>query len=307
MLRTEEIRDDARLIALAEPWRALWRACPNATPFQSPSWLLPWWRAFGPDGELRAYAVWDADRLVGLAPTYVYDGRLLLIGSGNSDYLDILAEPAAVAPLGRALLEAGPLEFQQLREGATALVALDGNVSRQDACPVMRFSPETEHSAAWKASVVEWKRANNKGLLKVHRGGPRDVDWMCDLLVRFHTARWNGREEPGVLAQPRVRDSLRAAAHAFAADGVLRMSTLNFAGRDIAALMCLHHQGRTYCYMTGMDPEYTRLSPGKLIMWRSMEFARDEGALEYDLLRGQEKYKYRFGAIDTWNSCLRRS
>lgn len=303
-MRIEEIRSDDRLFALEHAWRALWRGCDTATPFQSPSWLLPWWRAFGADGELRAFAVWDEERLVGLAPTYVYDGRLLLMGSGNSDYLDLLAEPAALPVLGRALT--GPLDFQQLREGALALVAVDGAVARQDACPIVRFGADTERATAWQASVIEWKRASNKGLLKVYAGGAGDVDWMCDLLVRFHTARWNGREQAGVLAEPRVRDSLRAAAHAFAADGVLRMSVLNFAGRDIAALMCLHHRARTYCYMTGMDPEYTRLSPGKLIMWKSMERARDEGAREYDFLRGQETYKYRWGAVDTWNSCLRR-
>ena len=34
---------------LREEWLALWRRSPSATPFQSPMWLLPWWRAFGSD------------------------------------------------------------------------------------------------------------------------------------------------------------------------------------------------------------------------------------------------------------------
>ena len=34
---------------LREEWLALWRRSPTATPFQSPMWLLPWWRAFGSD------------------------------------------------------------------------------------------------------------------------------------------------------------------------------------------------------------------------------------------------------------------
>ncbi len=49
LLSLERLGD---LDALRREWRLLWQRCPTATPFQSPDWLIPWWRRYG-DGRLR--------------------------------------------------------------------------------------------------------------------------------------------------------------------------------------------------------------------------------------------------------------
>src|SRR6478672_6113147 len=91
------------LEALAPEWDALWRRAPGATPFQSPHWLLPWWTHFSNGGELAVVMSTDA-----LVPLYVLrdeDESLgMFLGTGNSDYLDILSDGADVdALLARAL------------------------------------------------------------------------------------------------------------------------------------------------------------------------------------------------------------
>jgi len=68
-LRTEIIRDLVALENLAPRWWDLWRRSPTATPFQSPAWLIPWWRSFHP-GALSAIAVHRGEGLVGFAPFY---------------------------------------------------------------------------------------------------------------------------------------------------------------------------------------------------------------------------------------------
>ncbi|TIU68745.1 MAG: glycosyl transferase, partial [Mesorhizobium sp.] len=92
-LCTEIIRDARAFEDLEPHWWRLWRRTISATPFQSPAWLIPWWRTFAP-GDLAAIAVWSGDALAGLAPLYVerHDRgqRLLPIGISLSDYLDIL-------------------------------------------------------------------------------------------------------------------------------------------------------------------------------------------------------------------------
>ena len=84
-LTAELIGDAAELAAIADDWQALWQRVPTATPFQSPAWLLPWWRSFHP-GELAVVALWRGRRLVGLAPLYLErrkkGGRLLPLGIG---------------------------------------------------------------------------------------------------------------------------------------------------------------------------------------------------------------------------------
>jgi hypothetical protein len=97
LVSTEIIQNVERLAAYVPEWRALWRRSANATPFQSPDWLLPWWDVFAP-GELRCIAVRRGGSLAALAPLYREDGthgaRLLPVGVSLSDYLDVLIDPA---------------------------------------------------------------------------------------------------------------------------------------------------------------------------------------------------------------------
>src|SRR5215208_3729319 len=103
----EVIAGAAELAALEGEWWKLWRRAPTATPFQSPAWLLPWWRHFHP-GVLLTITVRSSGRLVALAPFYIEDGalgrRLLPIGISLSDYLDVLLDPGCEGEAGEALV-----------------------------------------------------------------------------------------------------------------------------------------------------------------------------------------------------------
>src|SRR3954471_9011620 len=94
---------------IADQWQSLWQHCVTATPFQSRHWLLPWWKYFGSD-HLWTLAVWADERLVGLAPFFIWvppdsrERRLLLIGTGISDYLDILIDPDWREPVRKAII-----------------------------------------------------------------------------------------------------------------------------------------------------------------------------------------------------------
>src|SRR3954466_11916365 len=105
-LPTETIDDMEALAALSPEWWDLWRRV-GATPFQSPAWLVPWWRHFHP-GTLFCVTVRDEGRLVGVAPCYVEDGawgrRILPLGISLSDYLDVLLDPRSEREAGAALV-----------------------------------------------------------------------------------------------------------------------------------------------------------------------------------------------------------
>ena len=94
-LPLEVVTTTAGLEGLAPEWTALWQRAPAATPFQSPEWLLPWWRHFGNDAP-RVLCVRAGGRLVGLLPLYLLRApdcsKLLPLGIAVSDYLDGLFE-----------------------------------------------------------------------------------------------------------------------------------------------------------------------------------------------------------------------
>jgi hypothetical protein len=65
----------------------LYARSPQASPFQSPAWLLAWRRCFAPE-QLWVLAVRRSGALIGLAPFYIHCGpsaghrQVTLLGNG---------------------------------------------------------------------------------------------------------------------------------------------------------------------------------------------------------------------------------
>jgi len=125
-LTADLIANDAALATLRPAWERLWRRTSSWTPFQSPAWLLPWWRQFG-TGAPRVAVLHDGGGLQGVLPLYVLeDGaerRLLPMGAGITDYQDALLAPGLPADAARLLLEAALRRAR--RDGVTACDLID--------------------------------------------------------------------------------------------------------------------------------------------------------------------------------------
>jgi CelD/BcsL family acetyltransferase involved in cellulose biosynthesis len=83
--------------------------------------------------------------------------------------------------------------------------------------------------------------------------------------------------------------------------GLLRLFLLRIGDATAGAYYGFHHGSRAFAYIGGFDPDFTFESPGTILMGHAIEEAVREGAREFHLLRGQEAYKYEWGAIDRWN------
>src|SRR6266498_453026 len=112
------ITSPSELAAIEPDWLALCRRTPGTTPFQTPMWILPWWKHFGSD-ELAVIATAEA-----LAPLYIVrDGDESLgmfLGTGNSDYLDVVGDAAAIIDQ-LATLDCQMWDLQQLRPSSSML------------------------------------------------------------------------------------------------------------------------------------------------------------------------------------------
>lgn len=315
----EVVRAEADLVALAPEWEALWRACPDATPFQAPAWLLPWWRHFG-QGRLVVPSLRRDGRLKGLLPLYVYRDRearkLLPLGIGVSDYGGGLfapdLAPSAITPLLASLGDLAAhwdvLELHLLPEAAALRHAAAPRGWAESAqvetiCPVLALPARAEDLPA----VLPRRMAENlrycerraaRAGLAVHRVGAAGTQAALDVLARLHAARWRARGLPGVWADATAAAFHRDAAAELAAAGLLRLYVLVHQDAAIAAYYGFLHRRRAFYYLSGFDPAWAALSPGTLIVAHAMADALREGAVEFDFLRGAEPYKYRWGARD---------
>jgi CelD/BcsL family acetyltransferase involved in cellulose biosynthesis len=315
------IRDHGPLASLEPRWWDLWRRAPRATPFQSPAWLIAWWRRFAP-GDLFTLAAERGDRLVGLAGFYLEDGalgrRLLPVGISVSDYHDVLLDPACATDAWAALREAAVTapepwarwDFEELMPEAVALAlpwpdSETIETAPQSACPVLELAAGRLDACLPKSKRRKLNLARNRlarrGDVVIERAGPENVGPLLDHLFRLHGMRWRSQGEAGVLADETVRRFHHDAAPALAAEELLRLFTLAVSGQVIAAYYGFHHGGRAYAYLSGIDPAFEFESPGTLLMAHAIEVALREGASEFHFLRGREAYKYTWGAVDRWN------
>ena len=318
-LRTALVTSEADLHALAPDWWSLWRRCPVATPFQSPAWLLPWWRCFHP-GALRVGAVWADETLVALATLYREEGphgvRLLPLGISLSDYLDGLVDPDHADAAGAALsaLWAGPdrdwdrVDWEELAPEACARAVPVPEGWRDESfpqgpCPVLRL-PETIEALSGpvppgklrKLRMARHRCTRRAGRLETATAG--SAPGLLAELFRLHGQRWEARGEAGVLADPLVRRFHDLAMPGLLAAGLLRLTALHLEDRVAGIYYGFAHRDRAYAYLGGFDPAFAFESPGTVLLGHAIEESVRDGAREFHWLRGREAYKYEWGAQD---------
>jgi CelD/BcsL family acetyltransferase involved in cellulose biosynthesis len=309
------------LAALAPSWDALWRRVPNATPFQHPAWLVPWWQSFA-HGDLWTLAAYRDDprrddglpHLCAVLPLYREEnGTLLPLGIGVSDWLDALAEDEGVLShmiaelpelTGRTRVEFPSLASSSALHRMASPAGARDETWEQDACPTLSL-PETVSELAAALPPRQTRnlrhcrsRAARAGAVEVRAATAVSAQPLFEELVRLHTARWAERGEPGVLGDPAVQAFHRTAVVALARAGLLRMYELRVGGRLAAVHYGLGDGRRAYYYIGGFDPALASLAPGVLMVGHAIEEAVREGAREFHFLRGREPYKYEWGAVD---------
>jgi CelD/BcsL family acetyltransferase involved in cellulose biosynthesis len=82
------------------------------------------------------------------------------------------------------------------------------------------------------------------------------------------------------------------------ADGPVRLTFLSVGGRRIGAGIHFETDDGYLYYNAGLDPDARDLSPGVLIVYAYIRRAMAAGKRRLDFLRGDERYKYEWGAED---------
>lgn len=328
MWRVEELRHPEALESLAGEWRLLESCCRGTTAFQTAEWLIPWWKHFG-HGELRVVTVRRDDRLCGLLPLLIEPGgngnRATLLGTGNTDHLDILAddrcrEAATAMAVGAVAQSLGVndwFDFEQLPSASplmktSAPFAWHWECEQCDVCPSLDISrcaggdPLPPRRAA--DARYARRRLSRLGEVEIDAVRHEGLEEALSALFALHQARWTARHHAGVLTDDAVRRFLSCVAGKFLDRGVLRLYTLRLSGRIIAVHFGLQWRGRRSYYIGGFDPELASLSVGSVLLEHAIRDAMSEGASTFDFLRGAEPYKYWWGARDepSYRRTLRR-
>jgi CelD/BcsL family acetyltransferase involved in cellulose biosynthesis len=315
----EVVEDSRSFAALEEEWEDLHRHSPRATPFQSWAWLYSWWEHYGEGYELRLITVRSEESLlVGVVPLMLERrrwglGKLLFVGTGLSDYLDVIVRAGwednvldsgaqALGRMGRWRVA----DLQQLRPGAAAWGLQqwwDGaQISLwQDSCPVVEVKPWDELLASLSRNLRSTirralRRAAADGLER-KVADASNTKQAAQRLVALHREAWQGRTIVPehstqrfaaftVTATERLACRGLGSVSEFWQDGEVHISTLLMFGRDFCGT-----------YILGASQKaLQRYQWSSLYIWDAVEIALGRGSSYLDLLRGEEPYKLRWSS-----------
>ena len=309
-MRTEWIRDPARLGEIAVPWAAL--AAREPWPFAGPAWFGAWWSAFGREGALETCALWDGDELAGLLPAW-RDGRRLraMVNELTPEFrplardevaLDALmgaATRAADAELVLGDMEVGPaLEraAAQCRRAGRALWLEHGRRS-----PFVDTRGEFED---WRrATKPRWRANLDRLRRKMHREHdvelvvvepPRDLQADLARGLAVEASGWKSETGTAIAADPATRAFFEEVAACFHAAGSLRFSWLELDGQMAAFDYALLHGNRLWLHKTGFDPAWRNVAPALVLHLSVIERCFEVGLDALELLGEEDEWKRKF-------------
>jgi CelD/BcsL family acetyltransferase involved in cellulose biosynthesis len=298
--------------ALEEEWEDLYRNSPLATPFQSWAWLYSWWEVYGEGYELRLVTIRGGSSLLGLFPLMLERklglGRLLFVGTGLTDHLDVLAREGWESQV----LEAGTqalrqmdswrvADLQQLRPEAAAWGIFrrwDGLRIRlwQDGFPVVDAKPWDELLMVVSRKLRSnarrtLRRAEEDGVL-CELAGVEDAERAAHRLTNLHRQMWQGRDIAPEHSTERFESQVVAAASRLVARGLGGIYEFCRDGEVVASHFLLFGRSFVGEYMFGATKEARRrFQVSSLNMWNLVNVACSRGSPRVSQLRGEEAYK----------------
>lgn len=328
MFTVERVEDIAGFEKLRDEWNQLLETSSTNCLFLTWEWLFTWWKHLSGRRRLNVLTVRLDGKLIALAPLALRPGQfrrlfpfrvLEFLGTGSvgSDYLNLIvrrghereALPALARHLrdGKLMLELSQVErtSRHAIDFALELKQRDWNVSRMtmNFCPYIDLSGHTW--ASYLASLGRSHRYNFRRRLRnlekqfevrfEEVGTEEERRRAIAVLVDLHLKRWHGRGGSDALHTGALIRFHEDASRLALQRGWLRLYVLWLDGQPAAALYGFRYNGTFYFYQSGFEPALGKYSVGLVTMGLAIKSAIEEGAAEYDLLHGDEEYKFLWG------------
>jgi CelD/BcsL family acetyltransferase involved in cellulose biosynthesis len=290
------------------------------------------------DSELVVVLAHRNGQLVGVAPLFAarnQDGdlALLLLGSIEiSDYLDLIVRPTDISAFISGLLDflghSGPaglsvlapeaqakpwqvLDWQNFPEGSPTLPVLKAEAEKRGWIFVQE---QTYHAPSIPLmgnfeiylSGIDKKQRHEirRKMRRVEESGSA-VRWYsvsdaATLYAEVEAFLVMMAEEPEKekFLTEMMRRQIQLSCRAAFENGWLQLAFLEVDGQKAAGYLNFDYMNRIWVYNSGIDRRFQDLSPGWVLLGYLLQWANENKRLEFDFMRGDEQYKYRFGAVD---------
>jgi len=309
-----------------ERWNKLLDASISESFFLKWEWIYTYWESL--DKENAVLQVWlchDGDKLVGIAPFYVYSTvymkipvrKMAFLGDRvASDYMDIFAIPGYEEACCREVLngvnDQSPeaydiLDLEGICSDSNLFRSLSsGSVMDSDIkllpvfdCPrthlgvsfdeyLQRLSASTRYSLGRKRRKLE----RECGKVTVDhfylKNNPEKLDTLFDL----HKQRWSVLKDKRSTFSSEYRRSFNRKLLQRFDEGGGYFSCMSIEGKPVSIMYVFVYKENAFFYQNGWDPAYAAYGIGMLNIQYAIRHAIELGCKSFDFLRGEEAYKY---------------
>jgi CelD/BcsL family acetyltransferase involved in cellulose biosynthesis len=331
-LTIEVVDSAAGFAAMRAEWGELLASSGSDCLFLTWEWLYTWWLHVARHRRLFIVTVRSESQLIAIAPlisTRVWIGpfavRLLeFAGSGTigSDYLDVIvrrgSEAEALDVLAAFLADSTTsMRLSRISDSAGLTPRMAKALadrgwhcvkSLNEVCPFIDLSAGSweeylatvgsQHRYNFRRRLRNLMRDHDVRIAYAQSDDERRV--ALEHVISLHLRRWRPRGGSDAFN----RDSVRKFHHEFSAlalkRGWLRLMVIHLDGRPAAAFYGFRYRHRVHFYQSGFDPQFSNSSVGLVMIGLTIQDAIREGALEYDLLHGDEPYKF------LWTKAIRQ-
>ena len=313
-----------------QEWNDLLRGSVSDNPFLRYEYQRAWWEHRGggewKQAELVLVTAREDENLIGIAPLFIaeYDGQPALLLNGSieiSDYLDLIVQTDDHARFITGLLDFlassltdnwSGLDWYNLPDTSPTLAALQAESTQRGWThheEMYRPTPRIALNGDFDEylSRVEKKQRHEirRKMRRAEESG-RGVRWfisdMADVeseIDAFLGLMEQDQGKAGFLHDP-MRVQIRAIIRAAHENGWLWLAFLEAEGQRIAAYLNFDYNNKLWGYNAGVNRDFMDLSPGWVLLSHVLQWACENKRTEFDFMRGDEEYKYRFGAVNQY-------
>lgn len=312
-------------------WNALGAQSIADTPFSRYEYLNEWWKTLGGGewgkADLVLVSASENDQLIGIAPLFLaeYDGRQALLLAGSieiSDYLDLIVREADLPRFLSGLMDFlassipgtwSAIDWYNLPDDSPTLAALKADSARRGWTyheEIYRPTPRIALNGSFEEYL---SRLEKKQRHEIRRKMRRAAE--SDLNVRFHIVERDADigaemdsffqlmvQDPNkaMFLKDVMRDQMSVTIRTAFEHGYLWLAFLEVDGVRVAASLNFDYKNKLWGYNSGVSRAHMELSPGWVLLGHVIQWCCENGRYEFDFMRGDEEYKYRFGGVNKY-------